>query len=549
MRASYIGVLSKRRKVAVDRRRFLWACIGLAGLLWLPSVASATDRPPERLTILTALAPSHLDPHRSLSGPDFQMMGHVYDTLVKRDGFRPVPGLLSGWLMLDPKRWRLTVTPGRQFSTGAPVTARDIAYSLCRWMTLNRHPQNRPLGLSRVTWTDSAESKVLEVELSVPTPRLLSHLSLIHGVQAPAQFIGRECTGDLSPGLLRLSEQPVGSGPYRLASTVAGKSYQLDAVRIDGRVSAPFEQVVFRVERDAQRRVRMLTDGLADIIEDPPPAPLAYLGGLPNLRLTELLTDRTLFLNVNLTGPQPGERAAQQATALTRLPVRQALLMAIDPVALAQRATDGYGIPATQLAQPGMQGHVPDRLPPQADPARSRALLAASGYGDGLSLELLVPTLRGNDGGRLAETLSNMLSAAGFRINIMRVERDEYRQRLREGQFDLALNQIGIDDGDALSGFDAMLRPAPVRTLFNPGRYQDPTLADLLARADAATGEGERQAAIADIQALIDRDLPFIPLLYMRDVVLHRADLNIQSRDSSRLFGLITQPSDGPVVR
>lgn len=523
------------------------AALGLLGLLlsWLMAVQVQAAGPTERLTVLMTGAPTSLDPHRAYTGTDFQIMGHLYDSLVERDMFQPVPGLLSEWQSQDQLVWRLRLTPGRRFADGSPVQPRDIAYSLCRWAALNRGNTGLSLSLRRAGVAGDGE---VVLELARPYTRMISAFFLIYGVQAPEAFTDTSCTADMPVGLLMLHSPPGGSGPYRIAGVDRGREYKLAAVPpVDGRAAAPFEEVVLRVETESQTRVRALANGQADIIEDPPPAPMAYLPGLPHISLTELPTDRTLFLSLNLSGDSPGNPLARGSPALMDTRVRRALTLAINKPLLAQRATDGYGAAANQLGSPGMRGFAADRAQDSYDPAAARSLLGAAGFERGLTLELLTAPNRGSDGGRTAEVLAGMLSAVGIKVKVQRVGREEFRERVRDGRFDMALNLIGIEDGLVLSAYEAMLRPAPMRSLMNPGRYQDAEITRLLAAAE--TDPAAIEPAMKGIQAVLDRDTPFIPLLHMRDLVLHRANLIVAPRDTGRVFGRAVTPRDGAPIR
>jgi peptide/nickel transport system substrate-binding protein len=140
-----------------------------------------------------------------------------------------------------------------------------------------------------------------------------------------------------------------------------------------------------------------------------------------------------------------------------------------------------------------------------------------------------------------------MLSAAGIKVNIRRLTREDFREQIRDGRFDLALSLIGIEDGIVLSGHDALLRPVPARTVMNPGRYQNAEITRLLMAAEADPTAID--PATRAIQTVLDRDTPFIPLLHLRDLVLHRSDLVLTPRDTARVFGRAISLRDGPPVR
>ncbi|WP_165772170.1 ABC transporter substrate-binding protein [Niveispirillum lacus] len=513
-------------------------------------VAGASGASGDRdLRVMTVTGPSSLDPHRAYTGADFQLLGHIFDPFLSRDLFAPVPGLLAGWQSVDQRIWRLQPASGRQFSDGRPVTGRDLLYSLCRWATINRAAHHgQPVNLKRASL--NADGTEILVELEEPQVRLTSALLLIYGVQAPDGFRENSCTSALPATMVRLSAPQRGSGPYKLRHSKLGNkaSFTLEAVTNSrGQRSAPFDRVHITTEPDAQQRVRALANGQADIIEDPPPAPLAYLPNLPQISLTELPTDRTLFLSINLTPHGPADPSGSRSKALADVRVRQAIALLIDKTLLAQRATDGYGSPAHQIALPGMRGSLPARPDDTSDPAKARDLLREAGYAEGLDLELLAPPQRGSDGGRTADILAGMLSVAGIRVTVIRLDRDDYRDRLREGRFDLALNMLGIEDGLIMSAFQGMLSPQAVRSILNPGLYKNAAITRML--TEAAADPSKMDMLTGEIQTILDRDIPFIPLLHMRDLVLHRSDLTLNARDTGRVFGRIATQRASALVR
>lgn len=495
------------------------------------SVVARPELQQRALTVLTSAAPTTLDPSLALTGADFQVLGHVYDTLAGRDMFTPVPGLLSEWASTDQRLWRLQVAPGRRFSDGRPVTARDVAYSICRWAAVNVQAQG--LGLRQATM--SVDGVVL-MELSQPKANLVSALLLIFGVPAPAAMAGNGCTPDQALVRHAPTGQAVGSGPYLLAEANGRREFRLVASGVPQGLAVAFSEVRLQVEPDALARVRALTEGRADLIEDPPPAPLAYLSGLPHLGLTELPTDRTLLLSINQANP-----------VLADVRVRRAIALAIDKGLLAARATDGYGTPANQLGIKGMKGFDADRAPDRYDPAAARAMLREAGVKEGLTLDLLVAPTRGSDGGRSADVIAGMLSAVGIRAQIVRLSPEERRERLAQGRFDLTLALIGIEDGIVFSGFESMLRSSLRPNILNPSGYANPEISRLI--DDALTNPAAIPVATAAIQRVLDADVPFITLLHLRDVVLHRSDLVIMANDSARVFGRTTGTATGANVQ
>ncbi|MBP7339713.1 ABC transporter substrate-binding protein [Niveispirillum sp.] len=479
------------------------------------------------------------DPHEARTGADFQYYDHIFDTLVTRDGFDVTPRLARSWSSQDHKVWSFQIDPAARFSDNRPVTSRDVVYSLCRYQALTRHMGREMLGLTRLTAETGGR---VTITLEAPYRLLPSALSLVFIVAAP-DGAGE---GPLGCDAARVQDTrgspQQGSGPYIPVPATAG-------ILREQRVLAPsphcwrdctvWTRVVLWSAPDARDRLRLLVTGQADIMEDVIPVHLPYITRMKGVTLTELPTDRTLVLTFNLRPTLPDGRPNPAAD----IRVRQAIALTLDRHVLVERGLEGFAGPAWQLAQPGMEGYLPDRPQTmQPDPARGRALLAEAGFANGLDLPLLLPMTRITDRPRVADALAGMLRAIGITLTITPVPAAESRARVAAGDFQMMFAGLGLTAGSAMEGYAAVAGAAEKDSISNPSGYRNALLDNLLSQA-----RGAEPAAIPGLTrqatAILDTDLPMIPLMHIRDLVAHRAGLSLHARDTARAFGRIASPA------
>lgn len=520
------------RAVIRIRLLILMSILAMAGMV---QAAAAT----EQLVAAISGQVTADDPHEARTGADFQYYDHIFDTLVTRDGFDVAPRLARSWTSPDHQSWSFQIDAAARFADNRPVTPRDVVYSLCRYQVLTRRKGRELLGLTRL----SAEAGGrVSLTLDAPYRLLPSALSLVFIMAAP------DDAGDGPLGCDPAKVQDgrgtvqMGSGPYSPAPAK-------DAGQPERRVLLPsahcwrdcaaWTRVVLWSAPDARDRLRLLVTGQADIMEDVIPVHLPYITKMKGVTLTELPTDRTLLLTFNLRPTLPGGKPNPVAD----IRVRQAIALALDRHVLVERGLEGFAGPAWQLAQPGMEGYLPDRpRTMKPDPDRARALLVEAGYGQGLDLPLLLPMTRITDRPRVADALAGMLRAIGITLSITPVPAAESRARVAAGDFQVMFAGLGLTAGSAMEGYAAIAGAAEKDSIANPSGYRNAILDNLLHVARGAN-PASIPALTQQATAILDADLPMIPLMHIRDLVAHRAGLSLHARDTARAFGRITSPT------
>jgi len=267
------------------RRRSLLA---VAGALAAPGIVRGAAA--GTLDFIPVADVTVLDPY--LAGPDVtgQHAAAVFDTLYGMDAaLTPRPQMLAGHVVEDDgRRWRLTLRDGLQFHDGEPVRARDAVASIKRWGTID------VLGMKLMELTDTLDAVsdgVLEFRLKRPFGLLPTALAK-PATYAP--YIMPERIAAIAG-----SGRPIdmiGSGPFRYLADERVVGARVVYARFDGYAPrqeaasylaggkvAHFERVVWHVIPDAATAAAGMQKGEADWWGDVPPDLAPLLRRDPNL--------------------------------------------------------------------------------------------------------------------------------------------------------------------------------------------------------------------------------------------------------------------------
>lgn len=451
-----------------------------------------------------------LDPY--FAGPDVTIQhGYmVFDSLYGMDAdFNPQPQMVAGHTIDDDgKRWRLTLRDGLRFHDGEPVRADDVVACIRKWFTIDVFAAK----LARVTDAVTALSdQVIEFRLKRPFPLLTAALAKPATYPLfimPKRLVALAGTGKLT--------EMVGSGPYRyLASErVVGSravyerndAYQPrpepGSWNAGGKI-AHFKRVIWQVIPDAATAAASLQKGEVDWWGDVPPD-LA-----PSLR-----RDRNLTVQVNdIIGGEAIMRFNALYPPFDNPAIRRAVLPAINQAEFMTAASgedrtlwrDHVGVwsvgkpMSTDAGVDVMAGDIP----------KARRLLKDAGY-QGETVVMLAaadyPSLFA-----CAQVGADLLRQIGFKVDLQTM--DFGTQTVRRG------NKAPPAQGGwnvFINLFNGFNRFDPAAHLGITSSWAGwPKIDEIEAMREKwfdAPDLAARQAIARDIQLLVWRDVPYIPL-------------------------------------
>jgi hypothetical protein len=258
-----------------------------------------------RVALLDAVDPQFAPWARNSS--EQLLFSHLYETLITVDCIGNVqPGLAESWKSRrDGRRWTLELREGAEFWDGTPVTAADV---LTSWQRASVEPMAFYAVIDSVI---TAGDKVLHVDFKErhrKVPRVLS---------APALAIAKPAVD---------SRWPLGSGPYRIASS---RIYTVMSERaITTRPTFGADEPVIQFLENSRHDARDFLGGVVDMMITSDPAVIEYAKGLPSFATVALPWTKTYVLLSTTRvselrgGGRPEQVSADFSDALARDAVR-----------------------------------------------------------------------------------------------------------------------------------------------------------------------------------------------------------------------------------
>ncbi len=486
-------------------RRFAVSLLALP--LW-PSVAGAQQP-------LRVVAPWHVESMEpSRDGFNFTRMGVAENLVGADDGGLPVPQLAESWTLSDDRlTWRMTLREGATFHDGSPVTAEAVAASL-------RRAQAKPGPLANAPLTSIAAdgARVVELRTSTPFTPLLAFLAESSSqILAPASW-------DESGGIRAL----IGTGPYRLVGFQPPFRFEVERFEAwNGGPRPAIARVTYESVARGETRALMAESGRADLIFTLDPAGTDRLRRSSRVDVRVMPIPRTQTMKLNAGLPLFADVRA-----------RQALSLAIDRDGIARGILRSPDAAATQLfPQTLSEWHVPGLAPLRRDPAEARRLLAELGWTAGAGGTLT------RDGRPFRFTLRTFSTRPELPVVAAAIQ-----ESLRGVGIDMQIAVVvsseipaGHRDGTLEAGLMARnfsLVPDPIGTLlsdFGPQGgdwgamgWTSPELVDLLAALGRTTEPAERAQLRAGVSAILQAELPVIPVVwYDHRVAISRRLANV----------------------
>lgn len=412
---------------------------------------------------------SQMNPIRTTSAANLRTTTQIVESLFRLDPQTGdlVPHLALGSERIDDLTLRVTIREGVSFTNGEPVNADAVKFSL---ETLAVEP-TQVVALGPVDHVDVVDEYTVDVVTREPFPLLALSLALNGHVVPPVYY------QEVGPD--EFAAHPIGSGPFKFESRIAGQSITL--VRNDGywRGAPAFERLEYRPIPEDSSRIAALLAGEIDIATNIPASQYDRLDKSTGVDVASVLGFSAKLVILDSLDGSP----------LKDPRVRQAINYAVDKDLLLDVLYDGHGQVSTcQLSTPVFFGYNPNLQPYPYDPERAKALLAEAGYADGITIDYKYRTSSGD--GELTEAIAAMLEEVGFTINHIILEGGEFLRQLSAFELRNAATLGMTTAPDTTYGHNIFLQTAPYSYYRNPA---------FDAVVHAASQELDSQARQADL--------------------------------------------------
>jgi peptide/nickel transport system substrate-binding protein len=498
------------------RPALILAALLLAG----PAAAQRT------LTIAAQTPPSALDPHFHNTTNNNMVLRQVFEALfeVNTKGERE-PRLATALRNIDALTWEVTLREGVTFHDGTPFEAEDIAWTFARVPTVPNSPALFTAAVRTIAAVEVVNPRLVRIRTREPNPLLPFDLAgpvilsrRIHGPDNPA-------TAEFNSGRL-----VIGTGPYRHVSYTHNERHEVARNPNHWGPAEPWDRVVMRFIPQAGSRTAALLSNEVDLIDNVPVQDVARLEADPRFGVFAGDSATTVYLAPDAMRDTSPFVADKQGRPLPRNPladrrVREALSLAVNRGAIAERLYQGLARPADQFSAPIAEHRIPGLPGLPHDPARARALLAEAGYPEGFRLTIHGPNGFFPSDDNLLQALAQQFTRIGVETQVQALPPANLFTRATNRDFSLFMTY-----------FSAFLSISPLRQVamtrnpeaghgpFNRQRYSNPAMDAPLAEALVAMDPERRMILTQQAQAALMEDKGIIPLIVLKNVWAGRRD-------------------------
>ncbi|MGH7713175.1 MAG: ABC transporter substrate-binding protein [Gemmatimonadaceae bacterium] len=441
----------------------------------------------------------------------------IFPGLVRPDEqLRPTPDLALSWsASADGLEYTFALRPGVQWHDGRPFSARDVKFTFDQILDLDSGSRLRS-DFAAIAAVDVIDSLTVRFRLRAPFAPFLALLGYNAGIIPQHVFRGRR----LSDAIDFSRARPVGTGPFKVASTTPGSAIVLERNEQYHGDAPKLERIVFKIVPDVNVQVAQLRAGELDIILVEP-ANLASLERDSRISVREAPVVQHFYVGFN-----------QRRPLFAPMLVRRALGYAVNRKAIIDGVLKGHGDAPVGTIPVALGDFFADTLERLAfDRDSARILLARAGWrrpagGDGRlrnaagePFRFVLFVDKGNPTREQAAlAVQNDLAALGMDVTLRMLEFAALvRDHLLTGNFDATLIWWTTPPDPDQWAFYASGQDN------NHFAYRNGQADSLLALGRATNDGVRRRAVYHAFQALSRDDPPVLVLFYPRELVAMRA--------------------------
>lgn len=470
-----------------------------------------------------------MDPMTRQETVQLSFLSNIYETLVRRDRTMGMePSLAEKWEQVSPTVWRFHLRKGVTWQDGSPFTSDDVVFSLQRILSPSsalRAP------LAPVKEVRKVDDLTVDFETVAPDPIFLQEQTNLM-IMSKAWSEKHNAT---TPAILGKDENfalrhAMGTGPFRLVSRDPDRKTVVE--RNPNWWDKPqhnLNRVEFNVIHSGPTRVAALLSGEMDMIYSVPPQDMKRIAATKGFHLLRTPELRTMFLGFNLRRDELPSSDVKRHNPFRDLRVRQAFALAIDEPAITSRVMMGLGRPTGMMWGPGVNGYDPAMdVPIKHDVAEAKKLLAEAGYPHGFRVGFDCTNDRYVMDEQICTAISAMLAKVGIKVDLHAQTKTKFFTKVLPPNQDSDFWMLGwtpttYDAHNVL--FTLLATNDGKRGQANVGGYSNPTLDKLIAAIGTETDQTKRNAMLHEAIAILQRDLPVIPL--HQQVIVWAAKSNI----------------------
>ncbi|MDA9507678.1 ABC transporter substrate-binding protein [Bradyrhizobium sp. CCBAU 11386] len=508
----------------MKRRDFLKSVSGLAAgaaLPAMPSVISSAkaDARSETLLIVSEGGPNNLDIHGvGTNVPGYEVSWNCYDRLISHE-MKSGPGgvpyydrdKFKGELAEDMKIGDMSVTfklkKNAKFHDGAPVTAKDVKWSLDRAVSVGGFPtfQMSAGSLTKPEQFVVVDDATVRVDFAKKDRLTIPDLAVIVPCIVNSELVKKNASEKDPWGLEYTKQQTAGSGAYKVTKWTAGTEVIME--RNEDWVGGPLpkiKRVIWRMVPQAGNRRALLERGDADISYELPFKDFQEMKASGKLNVVSLpFSNGIQYIGMNVTKPP-----------FDNVKVRQAIAYALPYQKIMDAVLFGLGNPMfgaakdkpTEVAWPQQHKY-------NTDMEKAKALLAEAGYANGFETTISFDLNFAGVNEPLCVLVQESLAQLGIKTTINKVPGANWRTELNKKEMPLFTNVFSgwLDYPEYFFYWCYHGN----NSVFNTMSYKSAEMDKLIDGARVAAASGDTATYDTDVKGFVDlayADVPRIPL-------------------------------------
>jgi len=486
----------KRKSRGISRRDFLKrsAVLGVGAAVgpYITRDAFAASR--DRVTIYHSSVADSIHPFDHSSSPIYGDWQHVIEPLIEYDFKRKdYFGVLAESWEFQGKRWVFKLKKGIRFHNGAPLTSKDVAFSIDR-MKDEKGGSLQASNFKDITEIQTPDDQTVIFVTKEPNAVFLDRIK--------NRFMLSKVAGDKYGD--QLYQNLVGTGPYKFVSYQRGGN--LVFTRNDDYWGAKpnIKEVVFRKVTEDAARLAALESGQADFINNVPDHEVARLQRHPRVRVDKIEGLRMFFLAINVAY-KPFDNKL----------VRQAANYAVDAPTIIRNIFDGIGYVCNGPVGANVLGADQKLHRYPYDPKKAKELLTQAGYPNGCDVQLYYSAGRYPKDREVCQVVAAQMVKGGFRVELISQEWALFWDKAGVNGGKLPFYYIGRGDlSDADTLYDQYFRTGTTKRT----NFSNPQLDKIIEEQQKTPDMKKRVQLLQQAGKIIMDEAPFVPLYNLADI-------------------------------
>lgn len=500
-----------------------------------PSLAIAqTPAPADDLVLRVGVVSDLItdNPWAVSAGSDWSVVTVQYDMMLKfaPEDLSPAPSLATGCEPNDDStEWTCTLREGLRWSDGSALTSRDIAFTY-RFVIDNKIPQYKSYFPFDPTF-ETPDDRTLIWKAEEPTfaPDMPPWVYIV------PQAVWAPYDGEGLRAIRAVENTPsIGSGPFTLTEWSPGQGWTMERNPYYWGEEPEVDRIEYRLYSNQEAMIQALSNGEIDFADGLRPSLIASVEGIENVTVQRVVSDWWLNLAFNFGGQGPD---ADPLPALRDITVREAVAMAIDKQAIADKVYQGTATPGDTIIRPASAFwhlDIPAEEEFAYDPEAANAMLDQAGYadtdGDGVRedpetgdpLELLIPASQDTTGAvESGELIVGYLDQIGIAVELRPVSDAKMNDYWGAGNFDA---YIWYWSGDPDPNYQLFVFTSEQCGAWSDGCWQDPEFDALYEEQRSVFDRDARQEVVFEAQRRAYEQIPSVVLAYPGWLQAYRSD-------------------------